>query len=86
MAAPGLDSSADLLAHLVGGDDLLAVEVTTALGGDLVFELHRRGAGLLQDAYGTADRYGVAEAGVGVDDHGDGHGIGDGADVGSHLR
>jgi len=46
---------ADFLVHLVGGDDLLAVEVATAFRGDLVFELHRACAGLFQDAHRSAD-------------------------------
>ena len=56
----------DLLDHLLGRDDLLALHVAAALGPDLVLEHHAGHARVLERAHRVVDVDGVAVAGVGI--------------------
>ena len=60
---------------------MLAGKVAAAFGKVLVFELDGIGAGALQCLDGAADIDGIAEAGIGVDDQRQRHGIADGGDI-----
>lgn len=67
----GLRGPLDFFDHVVGGDEFFAVEVATALGELLVFEVETRGTGLGVFEDGSADHLGLAKAGVGVGDDGE---------------
>ncbi|VVE48331.1 hypothetical protein PCO31111_04567 [Pandoraea communis] len=52
--------------------------MTAALRKGLIFQLNHRGPGTLEASHGTFDVEGVAEAGIGVDDHGNVDALGNG--------
>ena len=52
--------------------------MTAALRKGLIFQLNHRGPGALEASHGTFDVEGVAEAGIGVDDHGNVDALGNG--------
>ncbi|MCY1238474.1 hypothetical protein D9M72_512150 [compost metagenome] len=73
----GIDGGLDLVDGFLGGDHLLAREMAAALGRDLVLELDAVGARALQHAHRVAHVQRVAEAGVGIDDQRQVHGVAD---------
>ena len=83
--APRVDRRLDLLHHLRGGNDVLAVEVPAALREDLVLELERVRACALERAHRALEVERIAEPGVRVDDDRDRHRLADRRDVGGHL-
>ena len=82
---PVLGRGAHLADEVVGVDDLLAVEVTAALGRDLVLDVQRGRAAQRVLAHGPHDVELVAVARVGVGDHGDRDRGGEAAEVLGHL-
>jgi hypothetical protein len=64
----GVNGGVDLLHHLGPAYHLLTVEMPAALRGDLVLQLDAGGPGTFKDTHRACDRYGIAEAGVRVDD------------------
>ncbi len=64
--AARLGSGADLLGTFFGRDDLLAGEVTAALGPHLVFEHEPREAGALEALDGEVNIDGIAIAGIAI--------------------
>ena len=81
----GVDGGLDAVDHLFGGNDLLVGAVAAALGLDLVFDVAAGGSGLDEGADGAGEIEGAAEAGVGVDEEGEGADVGDAADVGEDV-
>jgi hypothetical protein len=81
----GLQRRRQLRAHLVDGDQPLAVEVAAAFGHLLVLELHGRRAGVLVDLDRAPHRQRAAVAGVGVDHDRQGGGHRHPADRFSHV-
>ena len=59
--------------------------MAAALGLDLVFDVAAGGSGLDEGADGAGEVEGAAEAGVGVDEEGEGADVGDAADVGEDV-
>jgi hypothetical protein len=80
-----VDRGPDLLRHLLGADDQLALHVTALLGGDLVLDVDPGHPGRLVGADRADHVQRVAVAGVHVGDHRDVHARGDPARVVGHL-
>ncbi|MCY1450440.1 hypothetical protein D9M71_672450 [compost metagenome] len=59
--------------------------MATALGADLVLDVHGSHAGLLERADGAGDVEGAAPAGVDVDQQRQGGGVGDAAGIDQHV-
>jgi hypothetical protein len=75
----------DLLDHLAGGDELLALEVPAPLRGELVLEVQSGHAGGLVRADGARDVDRIAVAVVGVGDERDADRVGQAARLVDHL-
>ena len=83
VVAAFVDGGGDAAEHELGGHDLLAVEMAAALGVDLVLEVAAGDAGVLELGDGAGGGHGLAEAGVGVDKHGQ---VGDPGDLPRAVR
>jgi hypothetical protein len=82
----GIDGGLDLRQHLFQRHHPLAVEVAALLRKDLVLDLQARRAGPLQHLYGAHHVDRIAEAGVGVDQQGNGDRIRDRRDLVGDFR
>ncbi len=80
-----VDSGFEFAAHLCRGDDGFAVQMPTALGKALVFQLDHGRARALKAAHGALHIQRVAKAGVGIDDDGRGHPLSDARQRVLHL-
>ena len=84
-AAARVQRGLELAAHLAYRHHRLAVQVPAALGKALVLNLDHGGACALKAAHGALGVEGVAEAGVGIDDDGRAHALGDAGQGVFHL-
>ena len=80
-----VDRGLHLLDHLREGDHGLALEMSAALGEDLILELDRARAGALVEAKGAVEVQRIAESGVAVRHDRDLHSIANPRHVHRHL-
>ena len=80
------ESAAQKLNHLVGRDDLLALEVAAALGCDLIFQQDSGGTRSLELTDRAHDVMQIAVARVAVGHHRDGDSLGRAANGVGHFR
>ena len=78
--AAGFRGGGDLGRHVVRVGELLVVQMAAFLRQQLVLDMHRAGAGILEDAHHVHDVQRLAVAGVAVDQHRQARRAGDLAD------
>ena len=83
--AAGIDRGLHLADHLGGRDHFLSVEMPATLRRHLIFELDGAGSGALQHRDRAHHINRISEAGIGIDQQRQRHGIGDRGDVIAQL-
>jgi hypothetical protein len=85
VAAARVDRGLDAVDHFFLRHDLFAGPVAATLGCDLIFDVHRRGAGLDQRAHGARDVERAAPTGIDVDQKRQIANVRDATDIGQHV-